>query len=85
MKTEAEKFAEIAIKKGVPRENIYLEKESTNTGDNFRFSKKLIEKDSNIILLVVGDGPELKEMKETVYEIGHIEKNNGESSGICLI
>ena len=28
---------------------------------------------------------ELKEMKETVYEIGHIEKNNGESSGICLI
>ena len=43
--TEAEKFAEIAIKKGVPRENIYLEKESTNTGDNFRFSKKLIEKE----------------------------------------
>ena len=37
--TEAEKFAEIAIKKGVPRENIYLEKESTNTGD------KLIEKE----------------------------------------
>ena len=28
---------------------------------------------------------ELKEMKETVYEIGHIEKNNGENSGICLI
>ena len=42
---KAEKFAEIAIKKGVPRENIYLEKESTNTGDNFRFSKKLIEKE----------------------------------------
>lgn len=41
--TEAEKFAEIAIKIGVPKENIYLEKRSTNTGDNFRFSKKLIE------------------------------------------
>ena len=41
--TEAEKFAEIAIKNGVPNENIYLEKEATNTGDNFRFSKKLIE------------------------------------------
>ena len=41
--TEAEKFAKIAIKKGVPNEDIYLEKESTNTGDNFRFTKKLIE------------------------------------------
>ena len=27
----------------MPSNNIYLEKESTNTGDNFRFSKKLIE------------------------------------------
>lgn len=44
--TEAEKFAQIAIKKGVPKERIYLEKESTNTGDNFRFSKKLIEKEN---------------------------------------
>lgn len=41
--TEAEKFTKIAIKRGVPRENIYIEKESTNTGDNFRFSKRLIE------------------------------------------
>ena len=43
--TEAEKFAQIAIANGVPKEDIYLEKESTNTGDNFRFSKKLIEKE----------------------------------------
>ena len=43
--TEAEKFAKIAIEKGIPSENIYLEKESTNTGDNFRFSKKIIEKE----------------------------------------
>ncbi len=41
--TEAEKFAKIAIEKGVPKKDIYLEKNSTNTGDNFRFSKKLIE------------------------------------------
>lgn len=41
--TEAEKFTKVAIQKGVPREKIYLEKESTNTGDNFRFTKKLIE------------------------------------------
>lgn len=43
--TEAEKFTKIAVSKGVPREDIYLEKESTNTGDNFRFSKRLIEKE----------------------------------------
>ena len=43
--TEAEKFQKIAIEKGIPKEKIYLEKESTNTGDNFRFTKKLIEKE----------------------------------------
>jgi len=41
--TEAEKFAKIATEKGVPSKDIYLEKESTNTGDNFRFTKRLIE------------------------------------------
>ena len=41
--TEAEKFAKIAIENGVPSKDIYLKKESTNTGDNFRFSKRLIE------------------------------------------
>lgn len=51
--TEAEKFAEIAIKKGVPRENIYLEKESTNTGDNFRFSKKYRKRKINIKSCIV--------------------------------
>ena len=40
-----EKFAKIAIKEGVPKENIYIEKKSTNTGDNFRFSKELIERE----------------------------------------
>ncbi len=52
--TEAEKFTKIARKRGVPKENIYLEKESTNTGDNFRFSKKLIEnKNLNIKSCIV--------------------------------
>ena len=41
--TEAEKFAKIAIKKGVPKEKIYIENESTNTGENFRFTKRMIE------------------------------------------
>ena len=41
--TEAEKFSKIAIQKGIPKENIILENKSTNTGENFRFTKKLIE------------------------------------------
>ena len=39
---EAEIFADIAIRRGVPRERILLEKESTNTGENIRFSKALL-------------------------------------------
>lgn len=42
-KTEAEIYREIAIKSGVPKEQIYIENHSTNTGDNFRFSKKIID------------------------------------------
>jgi len=42
---EANKFAKKAIKLGVSEEKIYIENESTNTGDNFRFTKKLIEKE----------------------------------------
>lgn len=41
--SEAEKFAEIAQNLGVPKEKIYIESGSTNTGDNFRFTKKLID------------------------------------------
>ena len=41
--SEAEKFASIAIEKGVPPEAILLEKKSTNTGENIRFTKELLE------------------------------------------
>jgi len=44
-KPEAEKFSEIAISLGVPRDKIFIETESTNTGQNINFSKKLIEKE----------------------------------------
>ena len=39
---EADKFAEIAIEKGVPRSAIYIENESSNTGENIQFTKQLI-------------------------------------------
>jgi uncharacterized SAM-binding protein YcdF (DUF218 family) len=40
---EAERFARIAIEAGVPRENILIEDKSTNTGDNIRFTRRLLE------------------------------------------
>lgn len=42
---EANKFAEYAIENGVPKEKIYIENKSTNTGDNFRFTKELIKQE----------------------------------------
>lgn len=42
--SEAEKFAGIAMKKGVPREKILIENHSTNTGENILFSYKVFQK-----------------------------------------
>lgn len=43
-KPEAKKYQEIAIKLGIPKDAIIIEDKSTNTGDNFKFSIKLLEK-----------------------------------------
>ena len=40
---EAERFARIAMNMNVPRENIVVEKNSTNTGENVQFTRKLLE------------------------------------------
>lgn len=42
-KPEAEVFADVALERGVPREQILLEKESTNTGENVRFTYNLLK------------------------------------------
>ena len=39
-------YKEIAIQEGVPEEKIWIENKSTNTGDNFRFSKKIIDEEN---------------------------------------
>jgi uncharacterized SAM-binding protein YcdF (DUF218 family) len=39
---EAEQFAAIAVRMGVPRERILVENRSTNTGENIRFTKSLL-------------------------------------------
>lgn len=42
-KPEAEVFADIAEKLGVPRRDMILETKATNTGENITFTKKLLE------------------------------------------
>lgn len=42
-KSEAELFAEVAIGKGVPEEAVLMEPNSTNTGENFRFTGQLLK------------------------------------------
>lgn len=41
-KSEAETFAEIAVKMGVPENAILIEPESTNTGENVVFSRRVL-------------------------------------------
>ena len=40
---EADQFACVAIKMGVPREKILIENRSTNTGENIQFTKELLK------------------------------------------
>lgn len=40
--TEADQFAAIAIKMGVPKESILVENKSTNTGENILFTQQLL-------------------------------------------
>ena len=41
---EADRFAALAMRMGVPREKIIIENRSTNTGENVRFTRDLLEK-----------------------------------------
>jgi len=53
--SEAETFADIAVKAGVGREKIIIEDKSSNTGENIRFTHELLEKldiDYNSMILV---------------------------------
>jgi DUF218 domain len=43
LKTEAEAFFDISVEKGVPTEAIFLENKATNTGENFIFTKQLLQ------------------------------------------
>jgi uncharacterized SAM-binding protein YcdF (DUF218 family) len=52
---EADRFARIALDKGVPAEAIFIENQSTNTGENILFTQKLLQEkglDPRTFLLV---------------------------------
>ena len=55
-KTEAEMYADLAERRGVPPDRILLETHATNTAENIRFARSLIERQSlqprNIVLAV---------------------------------
>ncbi len=44
LEPEADKFAEVAVKMGVPKDKILIENKSTNTGENILFTKKMLSK-----------------------------------------
>lgn len=44
--TEAEWFAKIAVIAGVPEDKIFLEKLATNTYENFRYTKKIVQENN---------------------------------------
>ncbi|MCX6824634.1 MAG: YdcF family protein [candidate division SR1 bacterium] len=54
--TEADRFAEIAIESGIPKEKIIIENKSTNTGENIIFSAALI-KDLGITSIIIVQKP----------------------------
>ena len=43
-KSEAERFLDIAVNMGVPKDKILVEDKSTNTGENIQFTKALLKK-----------------------------------------
>ena len=50
---EAEKFAQIALQLGVPAANMLLEKCSTNTGENIRFTYELLQKNNREVKSII--------------------------------
>src|SRR5689334_17629717 len=55
-RTEAEMYAEVALREGVPADKILIEPCATNTAENIRLSRKLLEKHGvqpdNVVLAV---------------------------------
>lgn len=74
-KSEAEMMADLAIKSGVSEENIIIENESQNTGDNFRYTKKLLEdKGLNFKSFILVQKPYMERRTWATYKIEWTDK-----------
>jgi uncharacterized SAM-binding protein YcdF (DUF218 family) len=74
-KSEADMFAEIAIKAGVPKENILIENQSKNTGENIIFTKGLLEeKGISIQKFIVVQKPYMERRAYATFKMRWPEK-----------
>lgn len=51
--SEAERFAGVALAQGVPADCLLLESESTNTGENIRFSRRVLQQAGLVVQSVL--------------------------------
>jgi uncharacterized SAM-binding protein YcdF (DUF218 family) len=67
--TEAELFATIALDRGVPREAIFIENKSTNTGENILFTQQLLqEKNLNPDSFIVVQKPYMERRSYATFK-----------------
>ncbi len=74
--TEAEYFKNIAINEGIQEDNILLENKATNTYENYKYTKKLLENMSiNYKSVVIVQKPYVKRRLKAIADV---EMNNKE-------
>lgn len=67
--TEADLFAGIAKKMGIPGENILIENKSTNTGENIRFTQQLLaQKDLDMKTFIVVQKPYMERRSYATFK-----------------
>ena len=73
--TEAERFKNVAVEKGVPENKILLEKEATNTYENYKYTKKLLEsKNIPVNSIIIVQKPYVKRRCIAIADIEFKEK-----------
>jgi uncharacterized SAM-binding protein YcdF (DUF218 family) len=74
--SEADKFAAIAIQKGVPADAILIENKSTNTGENILFTQKLLsEKGLDLKNFIVVQKPYMERRSYATFKKHWPDKN----------
>jgi len=67
--TEADKFARIALEKGVPNEAVLIENRSTNTGENILFTQQLLkEKNLDLQTFIVVQKPYMERRSYATFK-----------------